>query len=92
MGGRCLKAYRTTKMALGKYDFLYEGDLDRVLAITDADLFGNDEDMESDCNLYQNSTLYRKLFVQMRVLSKSLSIQSRFIKARESKTSTAQCP
>ena len=48
MGGRYLKACRTTKMGLRKDDFLYEDDLDFVLAITDADLFGNDEDMESE--------------------------------------------
>ena len=48
MGGRYLKAYRATKMALGKSDFLYEDDLNAILAITDADMFGNDEDMESE--------------------------------------------
>ena len=47
MGGRYLKSYRTTKMASGKDDFLYEDDLDAVLAIIDADMFENDEDMES---------------------------------------------
>ena len=48
MGCRYLKAHRTTKMASDKDDFLYEDDLDAVLAITDADLFENDEDMESE--------------------------------------------
>ena len=48
MGGRYLKAYRTTKMASGKDGFLYEDDLDVVLAIIDADIFENDEDMESE--------------------------------------------
>ena len=48
MGGRYLKAYRTTKMASGKDDFLYEDDLDAVLAIIDAGMFENDEDMKSD--------------------------------------------
>ena len=46
MGGRYLKAYRTTKMASGKDDFLYEDYLDAVLAIIDADMCQNDEDME----------------------------------------------
>ena len=35
-------------MTSGKADFLYEDDLDAVLAITDADIFENDEDMESE--------------------------------------------
>ena len=35
-------------MASGKDDFLYEDDLDVVLAIIDADMFENDEDMESE--------------------------------------------
>ena len=48
MGDRYLKAYRTTKMASGKNNFLYEDDLDAVLAITDADMFENDEDTESE--------------------------------------------
>ena len=48
MSGRYLKAYRTAKMASGKNDFLYEDDLDAVLAIIDADMFENDEDMESE--------------------------------------------
>ena len=48
MGGRNSKAYRTTKMASGKDDFLYEDDIDAVLAITDEDMFENDEDMESE--------------------------------------------
>ena len=47
MCGRYLKVYRTTKMASGKDDFLYEDGLDTVLAIMDADMFENDEDMES---------------------------------------------
>ena len=48
MGDRYLKAYRTTNMASGKDDFLYEDDLDAVLAIIDADMFENDEDMEPE--------------------------------------------
>ena len=48
MGGRYLKAYRTTKMASGKANCLYEVDLDAVLAIIDADMFENDENMESE--------------------------------------------
>ena len=48
MGGRCLKTYRTTKMAAGKGDFLYEDDFDAILAITDAGMFENDKDMESE--------------------------------------------
>ena len=48
MGGRYLKAHRTTKMASSKDDFLYKDDLDSVLAIIDADMFENDEDMESE--------------------------------------------
>ena len=48
MGGRYLEAYRITKMASDKDDFLYEDDLHTVLAIIDADMFENDEDMESE--------------------------------------------
>ena len=48
MGGHYLKAYRTTKKASGKDDFLYEDDLDAVLAIIDADMFENVADMESE--------------------------------------------
>ena len=48
MGGRYLKAYRTTKMASGKGDCLYEDDLNAFLAITEADMFENDEDMKSE--------------------------------------------
>ena len=35
-------------MASGKDDFLYEDDLDGVLAIIDADMIENDADMESE--------------------------------------------
>ena len=35
-------------MASGKDDFLYVDDLDAVLAIIDADMLENDEDMESE--------------------------------------------
>ena len=45
MGGSYLKVYRTTKMASGKDGFLYEDDLDVVLAMIDADMY---EDMESE--------------------------------------------
>ena len=48
MGDRYLKACRTTNMASGKDDFLYEDDIDAVSAIIDADMFENDEDMESE--------------------------------------------
>ena len=48
MGGRDLKAYRTIKMASGRDDFLYEDDLDAVLAIMDPDKFENAEDMGSE--------------------------------------------
>ena len=48
MGGRYLKAYRTTKMTSGKDNFFYEDDLDAVLAIIDADMFDNDKDVESE--------------------------------------------
>ena len=48
MGGRYLKAYKTTKMASGKDDFLYEDDLDAVIAIIDADMFENVEEIESE--------------------------------------------
>ena len=44
MGGRYLKACRKTK----KDSFLYEDDLDAILVIIDADVFENDEDMESE--------------------------------------------
>ena len=48
MGGRYLKACRTTNTASGKDHFLYEDDLDATLPITDADMFENDDDMESE--------------------------------------------
>ena len=48
MGGCYLKAYRTTKMASGNDDLLYEDDLGAILAIIEADMFENDEDMESE--------------------------------------------
>ena len=48
MGGHYLKAYRTTKIASGKDDFLYEDDLDTVLAIIDVDMIENDPDMKSE--------------------------------------------
>ena len=48
MGGCYLKGHRTPKMASGKGDFLYEDDLDTILAITGADMFENDEDMDSE--------------------------------------------
>ena len=48
MGDHYLKAYKTTKMASGKDDFLYEDYLDAVLAMIDADMFENDKDMESE--------------------------------------------
>ena len=46
MVGHYPKAYGTTKMASGKDYFFYEDDLDTALAIIDADMFENDEDME----------------------------------------------
>ena len=48
MGGHYVKAYRTTKIASGKDDFLYEDDLDTVLAIIDVDMIENDPDMKSE--------------------------------------------
>ena len=48
MGGHYLKAYRTIKIASGKDDFLYEDDLDTVLAIIDVDMIENDPDMKSE--------------------------------------------
>ena len=48
MGDRYLNAYKTTKMASVQDDFLYEDDLDAILAIVDADMFENDKDMESE--------------------------------------------
>ena len=46
MGGCYLKVYRTTKMASGMDDFLYEDNLDAFLAITDADMFEDDKDTD----------------------------------------------
>ena len=93
MGGHYLKVYRTTKMASGKGDYLYEDDLDAILAIIDGDMFENDEDMESEIVTCIKNLLSREnCSFKSEFLSKSLSIQSRFIKARESKTSTAQYP
>ena len=48
MGGRYLKAYKTTNMVSGKEDFLYEDDLDAILAIMDADMCENNKDIESE--------------------------------------------
>ena len=48
IGGCYLKASRTTAMVSGKDDFLYRDDLKAVLAIIDAFMFENDEDMESE--------------------------------------------
>ena len=48
MGVRYLKACKTTKMPSGKDGFLYEDDFDAVLAIIDAGMFENGEDMESE--------------------------------------------
>ena len=48
MGSHFLKVYRTTKMASGKDDFLYEDDFDAVLAIIDAGMLENDENMASE--------------------------------------------
>ena len=77
-------------MASGKDHFLYEDDLDAIFAIMDADMFENNKDMESEIVMCIKKTiLLRKLFVQMLVLSENLSMQSRFIKAQESKTSNA---
>ena len=60
MGDHYLKAYRTTKMGSGKDDFLYEDYLDAVLAIIDADMFKNDEDMESVTVTCIKNLSYRK--------------------------------
>ena len=48
MVGRYLKANRTTKRASGKDHFLYENDVDAIIAIMDADMFENNKDMESE--------------------------------------------
>ena len=48
MGRRYLKTYRTTKMSSGKDDFLYEDDLDVILAMMDANMFENNKDMKSE--------------------------------------------
>ena len=54
MGGRYVKAYRTTKLASGKDlasgmdHFLDEDELDAILAIMDADMFENNKDIESE--------------------------------------------
>ena len=93
MSGHYLKAYRATKMASGKNNILYKDDLDATLAVINADILENDENMELwivTCIKNQPSGEY--LFIQIRVLSKSLSIESMFIKAQESKTSTAHYP
>ena len=42
------KGVQNNKMVSDKDDFLYEDDLDAILAIIDADMFENDEDMESE--------------------------------------------
>ena len=69
-------------MASGKDDFLYEYDQDAVLAMNDADILENDEDMESEIvTCITNLPSREKRFVRIRVLSKTFSIQSRFIKA-----------
>ena len=46
-GWRLSKRVQNNKMASGKDGFLYEDDADPVLVITNADMFENDEDMES---------------------------------------------
>ena len=48
MGGRYVKAYRTTKLASGMDHFLDEDELDAILAIMDADMFENNKDIESE--------------------------------------------
>ena len=68
MGGHYLKANRTTKMTSGKDHFFYEDDPDAILPIMDA-RYGI-----RDRNAYQKTILWKKLFVQMPVLSETLSI------------------
>ena len=73
-------------MPSGKDGFLYEDDFDAVLAIIDAGMFENGEDMESEIVTCIKNVPSRENCSFMRVLSKRLSIQSRFIKAQGSKT------
>ena len=68
MGGPYLKAYRA--MASGKDDFIYGSDLDAILAIIDANMFENDEDMESEIvtcikNLPSRARVSRLSFILM---------------------------
>ena len=72
-------------MLSGKDDFFYKDDLDAVLAIIDAYMFENDKDMESDIVTFAQIYLLEKIVLSN---AKRLSIQSRYIKARESKTLT----
>ena len=75
MGGHYLKANRTTKMTSGKDHFFYEDDLDAILPIMDAYMFENYKDMESEIvTRIKKTILWKKLFVQMPVLSETLSI------------------
>ena len=46
MSGHYLKAYRATKMASGKNNILYKDDLDAILAVINAGILENDENME----------------------------------------------
>ena len=57
-------------MASGKDDFIYGSDLDAILAIIDANMFENDEDMESEIvtcikNLPSRARVSRLSFVLM---------------------------
>ena len=73
-------------MLSGKDDFFCKDDLDAVLAIIDAYMFENDKDMESDIVTFAQIYLLEKIVLSN---AKRLSIQSRYIKAPESKTLTA---
>ena len=57
MVSRYLKANRTAKRASGKDHFLYENDVDAILAIMDADMFENNKDMESEIVMCKNYPL-----------------------------------
>ena len=79
-------------MVSGKDRFLYEDDLDAILAIINADMFENDEDMKSEIVTCIENLLSRENCSFKCEFDKSLSIQSKFIKAQEYKTSTAHYP
>ena len=79
IGGCYLKASRTTAMVSGKDDFLYRDDLKAVLAIIDAFMFENDEDMESETVTFiknlpsTENCSFKSSFVQKVVYPKQVS-------------------